>query len=41
VSFMCLDLDLLSPFPGSNIYFVKFSQWSLQVKDGSVNVSDI
>jgi hypothetical protein len=41
VAFMCLDLDLLSPFLGANISFVKFTQWSRQVKGGSMNVSDI
>jgi hypothetical protein len=41
VALMCLDLDLLSPFLGTNISLVNLTQWSCQVKDGSLNVSDI
>jgi hypothetical protein len=41
VALMCSDLDLLSPFLGANISFVKFTQWSRQVKDGSLKVYDI
>jgi hypothetical protein len=41
VALMCSDLDLLSPFLGANISFVKFTQWSRQVKDGSLKVSDL
>jgi hypothetical protein len=31
VALMCSDLDLLSPFLGASISFVKFTQWSRQV----------
>jgi hypothetical protein len=41
VALMCSYLDLLSPFLGANIYFVKFTQWSRRVKDGILNVSDL
>jgi hypothetical protein len=41
VDLMCLYLDLLGPFLGANISFVKFTQQSRQVKDGSLKVSDI
>jgi hypothetical protein len=41
VALVCSDLDFLSPFLGASIYFLKFTQWSRQVKDGSLNVSDL
>jgi hypothetical protein len=40
VALMCSNLDLLSPFLGAIIYFVKFTQWSRQVKEGSLKVFD-
>jgi hypothetical protein len=38
---MCSYLDLLSPFLGTSISFINSTQWSCQVKDGSLSVSDI
>jgi len=41
VALMCSYLDLLSPFLGASISFVNSTQWSRQVKDGSLSVSDL
>jgi hypothetical protein len=41
VDLMCSYLDQLSPFLGANISFVNSTQWSFQVKDGNLSVSDL
>jgi hypothetical protein len=41
VALLCSDMDFLNPFLGTSISFVNSTQWSHEVKDDSLSVSEI